>query len=230
MRGREVVPPEVHRRKWHVPATCMPVLSTMAAMCSKNNDAARFPVVLVLAAGQGQRFRASGAQTGKLQAQLHGRSVLQHTLAAVAASGLTAVLVENGPQWRSEGMGHSIARGVALSPDAGGWLILPGDLPAIAASSLRAVASALQAGRSVVRPRIAGQWGHPVGFSAAWKDQLLQLTGDSGAQSVVRAAQAQGQLHALTLQDWGAVADTDTLAALAQVQERWPQRGSTLNR
>ncbi|MEG0224963.1 MAG: nucleotidyltransferase family protein, partial [Comamonas sp.] len=42
------------------------------------------PVVVVLAAGQGQRFRASGAQTGKLQAQLHGRSVLEHTLAAVA--------------------------------------------------------------------------------------------------------------------------------------------------
>ena len=193
----------------------------MGAMHSNDNSD---PVVVVLAAGQGQRFRASGAQTGKLQAQLHGRSVLEHTLAAVAASGLGAVLVENGPLWRSEGMGHSIARGVALSPDASGWLILPGDLPAVAPASMRAVAQALQALGGVVRPQIQGQWGHPVGFSAAWKDQLLQLTGDSGAQSVVRAAQAQNQLQAVLLQDWGALADTDTLADLARVAERWDQR------
>ena len=194
----------------------------MAAMHSSNDNSD--PVVVVLAAGQGQRFRASGAQTGKLQAQLHGRSVLEHTLAAVAATGLRAVLVENSPLWRSEGMGHSIARGVALSPDASGWLILPGDLPAISPQSLRAVAQALQALGGVVRPQIQGQWGHPVGFSAAWKDQLQQLTGDNGAQSVVRAAQAQNQLQAVVLQDWGALADTDTLADLARVAERWDQR------
>lgn len=190
----------------------------------QDHAAAPFPVVLVLAAGQGQRFRASGARMGKLQAPLHGRSVLQHTLAAVAASGLTAVLVENAPHWRSAGMGHSIARGVALSPDASGWLVLPGDLPAVSPGSLNAVAQALQERGGVVRPRIHGEWGHPVGFSAAWKQQLLDLTGDSGAQSVVRAAQADDQLHALALNDWGALADTDTLDALSEVAARWPGR------
>ncbi|MFC7208179.1 NTP transferase domain-containing protein [Comamonas endophytica] len=179
---------------------------------------------MVLAAGQSQRFRDSGAQTGKLQAQLHGRSVLEHTLAAVGASGLRAVLVENGPQWRSEGMGHSIARGVALSPDACGWLILPGDLPAVSPDSLNAVAQALRECGGVVRPRVDGQWGHPVGFSAAWKKQLLELTGDSGAQSLVRAAQAQDELHALMLDDWGTLADTDTLDALSEVAARWHGR------
>jgi molybdenum cofactor cytidylyltransferase len=183
------------------------------------------PVVVVLAAGQGQRFRASGAQTGKLQAPLHGRSVLEHTLAAVAASGLRAVLVENGLSWRSEGMGHSIARGVALSPGASGWLILPGDLPAISPDSLRAVAQAVHSQGGVVRPQIDGQWGHPVGFSAAWRDRLLQLTGDSGAHSVVRAAQAHNQLHPLELDDWGALADTDTLADLSAVAARLDERG-----
>jgi len=197
-------------------------LSTMAAMHSSNDNSD--PVVVVLAAGQGQRFRASGAQTGKLQARLHGRSVLEHTLAAVAASGLGAVLVENGPLWRSEGMGHSIARGVALSPDACGWLILPGDLPAVAPASLRAVAQALQALGGVVRPQIDGQWGHPVGFSAPWREQLLQLTGDSGAQSVVRAAQGPNPLHPLELDDWGALADTDTLADLSAVAARLAER------
>lgn len=189
-----------------------------------HHAASQLPVVVVLAAGQGQRFRDSGAQTGKLQAQLHGRSVLEHTLAAVDASGLRAVLVENGPQWRSEGMGHSIARGVALSPDANGWLILPGDLPAVSPGSLDAVAQALRERGGVVRPRMDGRWGHPVGFAAAWKNQLLELSGDSGAQSVVRAAQAQNQLHALTLDDWGALSDTDTLDALSEVAARWHER------
>lgn len=203
--------------------------SSLRARASYNDamqstDDTPAPVVVVLAAGQGQRFRASGAQTGKLQAQLHGRSVLEHTLAAVEASGLRAVLVENGPLWRSEGMGHSIARGVALAPGASGWLILPGDLPAIAPESLRAVARTLQAHGGVVRPQIQGQWGHPVGFSAEWKNLLLELTGDSGAQSVVRAAQAQTRLHPLALEDWGALADTDTLADLSRVAERWVRR------
>ena len=50
-------------------------LSTIAAMHSSNDNSD--PVVVVLAAGHGLRFRASGAQTAKLQAQLHGRSVLE---------------------------------------------------------------------------------------------------------------------------------------------------------
>ena len=94
----------------------------------------------------------------------------------------------------------------------------------MAPASLRAVAQALQALGGVVRPQIQGQWGHPVGFSAAWKDQLLQLTGDSGAQSVVRSAQAQNQLQPVVLQDWGALADTDTLADLSAVADRLAQR------
>lgn len=196
----------------------------MAGMHSTDDNLA--PVVVVLAAGQGQRFRASGAQTGKLQAPLQGRSVLEHTVAAAEASGLRMVLVENGPLWRSQGMGHSIARGVALSPDANGWLILPGDLPAVSPRSLQAVAQALQAHGGAVRPQIQGRWGHPVGFSAAYKDRLLALTGDAGAQSVVRAAQAQESLHTLQLDDWGALADTDTLADLAAVADRWAERHS----
>ena len=42
----------------------------------------RLPVVLVLASGRGERFRASGGTTHKLQALLGARTVLDHTLAA----------------------------------------------------------------------------------------------------------------------------------------------------
>ena len=44
------------------------------------------PVVLVLASGRGERFRASGGTVHKLQALLGERPVLAHTLAAVQAN------------------------------------------------------------------------------------------------------------------------------------------------
>ncbi len=69
------------------------------------------PCVLVLAAGRGERFLASGGSTHKLQAMLGPQTVLQTTLAAVQASGLPWH-VEYGPH---PGMGDSIAAAVKLS-------------------------------------------------------------------------------------------------------------------
>src|SRR5215213_8982752 len=98
------------------------------------------PVVLVLASGRGERFIASGGSGSKLQALLAGKPVLEHTLAAVRASGLPFHVEDAG----HPGMADSIAAAVRATPDAGGWLVLPGDLPLISPQSLRAVASALQ--------------------------------------------------------------------------------------
>ena len=55
------------------------------------------PCVLVLAAGRGERFLASGGGTHKLEAKLGDLSVLETTLAAVKASGLPWH-VELGPE------------------------------------------------------------------------------------------------------------------------------------
>ena len=63
------------------------------------------PVVLVLASGRGDRFVASGGQVHKLRALLAGVPVLEHTLAAVRASGLPWHLEDAG----HPGMGDSIA-------------------------------------------------------------------------------------------------------------------------
>eukprot|EP01034_Spumella_vulgaris_P012556 gene12556-15982_t len=70
----------------------------------------RQPVVLVLAAGRGERFAASGGTTHKLQALLAGKPVLQHVLDAVQASGLAHHVVHADPS--RPGMGDSIAAGV----------------------------------------------------------------------------------------------------------------------
>ena len=87
------------------------------------------PVVIVLAAGRGERFVASGGEVLKLQAMLAGKRVMDQVLDAVKASGLPYHVVTADPA--RPGMGDSIAAGVRSTPDANGWLILPADLPLI---------------------------------------------------------------------------------------------------
>lgn len=167
------------------------------------------PVVLVLASGRGERFVASGGTGSKLQALLAGRPVLEHTLAAVRASGLPFHVEDAG----HPGMGDSIAAGVRATAGAGGWLVLPGDLPLVAPQSLRAVADALQRA-SIVVPTHRGTRGHPVGFSAQHGPALQALTGTEGAAAIVRAAQPLK----LELDDEGIVTDVDTLDDLARAE------------
>ncbi len=175
------------------------------------------PTVIVLAAGKGERFAASGATQDKLQSLLCGRPVREHVLAAVRASGLSCHVVERRHMAHrtNPGMGDSIACGVAATPDAHGWLILPADLPLIQPQTLLAVAEALQQ-HVVVVPRYAGQQGHPVGFAPSCREALLQLTGDQGARAVV----AQHTVCRLDVDDEGCVLDVDTVDALALAQIR----------
>ena len=165
------------------------------------------PVVLVLASGRGERFVASGGRGSKLQALLAGRPVLQHTLAAVRASGLPFHVEDAG----HPGMGDSIAAAVRATADASGWLVLPGDLPLIAPSSLLAVADALQRA-TVVLPMHEGKRGHPVGFSAVHGADLQALRGTEGAAAIVRAATTLR----LDLDDPGITMDIDTVEDLAR--------------
>ncbi|WP_346730750.1 nucleotidyltransferase family protein [Ramlibacter paludis] len=166
-------------------------------------------MVLVLASGRGERFNASGGRGSKLRALLAGRPVLEHTLAAVRASGLPYHVEDAG----HPGMGESIAAAVRATRDAPGWLVLPGDLPLVQARSLRAVAEAL-ATHDVVMPFHEGARGHPVGFSARHGAALQALQGAEGAAAIVK----QGQVLRLDLDDAGIVTDIDTVADLARAE------------
>jgi molybdenum cofactor cytidylyltransferase len=173
----------------------------------------------VLASGRGERFIASGGSTHKLAALLAGKPVLQHVLDAVRASGLPWHLEDAG----HPGMGDSIAAAVRATPDAAGWLVLPGDLPLVQAGTLRAVADAL-AQHAVVIPLYQGARGHPVGFSPACRDGLLDLKGNQGAAPVVRAQSALNSVAFLELDDRGIVTDIDTMDDLARAGQWLPPR------
>lgn len=177
--------------------------------------AAGEPVIIILAAGKGERFLASGGTTHKLDALLHGKAVLQHVLDAVKASGLPWHLVR--PEGGTRGMGESIAMGVRATPDSPGWLILPGDLPFIQPASLLRVAQALKA-HPVVVPHYQQKQGHPVGFQRIFFDALASLDGDVGAKAIVRAAREKREALELTLEDVGVVKDVDVVGDLGEMK------------
>ncbi|RIX49614.1 MAG: nucleotidyltransferase family protein [Rhodocyclales bacterium GT-UBC] len=111
------------------------------------------------------------------------------------------------------GMAHSLAAGVAASANARGWLIALADMPRIEAASYRAVLAALQGGAAMARPEYGGRPGHPVGFAAMWRADLLGLQGDAGARAIVQAAPEL--LKRCPVDDPGVLLDIDLPTDLA---------------
>ena len=189
-----------------------------------NNQLKRPPTVLILASGRGERFLASGGTTHKLQALLWGKTVLQHTLDAVKASGLPWHVEDSG----HPGMGDSIAAAVSKTPNAHGWLILPADLPLVQPVTLLQVAQALQTNDVVLPCYVsdgAEQRGHPVGFGAVCRQDLLDLRGNKGAAGAIIAYSA----IKLIVNDAGIVTDIDTVDDLAQVETLLKSRSFTIS-
>ena len=173
------------------------------------------PVVLVLAAGRGERFTASGATVHKLQALLAGKRVIDHVLDAVKASGLPYHVVT--PDASRPGMGDSIAAGIRATLGATAWLILPADLPLISPGTLRSIAFAAPC--AVTVPVYQGQRGHPVRFGPECAGDLLNLKGNQGAAQIIRAQGATDSVALIELDDAGCIADIDTLDDLARAEK-----------
>ena len=85
----------------------------------------------------------------------------------------------------ARGMGHSLAHGVTSAREAPGWIVALADMPGVKPATIAAIANALEAGAAIAAPTCHGERGHPVGFSANLRDELLTLSGDTGARSVI---------------------------------------------
>ena len=190
--------------------------------------------VIVLAAGKGSRFL--GAEH-KLEQSLGASTVLGTTLGHAISCRLQVVVVTtealadvarrsvaardvivlpeaDAPGQTGLGMGYSIGAGVNARPDAGGWLVLPGDMPMVQPATLQAVAREL-IHHAVAYAQYKGRRGHPVGFSAELYSELSTLSGDEGARRLIARYPAYG----LEVDDPGVLVDVDTLADLASVRQ-----------
>ena len=88
-------------------------------------------------------------------------------------------------QGAARGMGASLAHGIGQARGADGWVIALADMPRIAPATIRRIIGALEAGATIAAPAYGPERGHPVGFSAELRDELLALDGDQGARAVL---------------------------------------------
>ena len=193
---------------------------------------------IVLAAGAGSRFGG-----GKQLAPLEGRPILQHVLDTLATAGVSDVIVvlghdreaiEAAMAWRSErrvvnpgpdrGLASSLEVGVAaLEPAATAALVVLGDQPLLAASTVRALLAAPDDPvRTVVVPRYDDDQGrNPVLIRRVAFDLIAEVHGDRGLGPVLAAH--PDRIFAIPLD--GSNPDVDTRADLARVAEtNWADR------
>ncbi len=175
---------------------------------------------LLLCGGKSSRFGAD-----KLLADLDGQPLVAHSarhLLAGAGDALAVIpphskalrraLDDSGCEvLESEdctrGMGASLAAGVRATADAGGWIVALGDMPFVKPLTIAAIVDRIEKGALIAAPMHQGIRGHPVGFSAKLKDELLALDGDEGAKRVVAAHRDDVQV--LLVSDPGVNADVD---------------------
>jgi molybdenum cofactor cytidylyltransferase len=113
-----------------------------------------------------------------------------------------------------EGMGASLAAGVAaVEPDAS-VIVALADMPWIAPATIRRIAEAIASGASITAPRYRGGRGHPVGFASAHRPALLALRGDEGARAILTAH--RDALMLLDVEDPGVLRDVDSPADLEE--------------
>jgi molybdenum cofactor cytidylyltransferase len=145
-----------------------------------------------------------------------GADELAERLAAAGAE--ITVCAEAG-----QGMGVSLAHGIAQAPNAAGWLIALADMPLVATADARRVAGALRDGAAIVVPEVAGRSAHPVGFSARFFAELAALSGDQGARALLERHAAV--VLRLRLDGSHGRIDVDTVDDLARAREAFLHEG-----
>ena len=185
-------------------------------------------VAILLAAGAGTRFGG-----GKLLHPLEdGVAIAAHAARNLIAAGLEVTAVVRPGDFpvyelleqegctmtmcpdAALGMGVSLAHGVAMTRDAGGWIVALADMPHIRPDTIAHVAQALAAGAEIAAPEYQGDRGHPVGFGKRFRHELQGLTGDSGARPIVQRNLALVQL--IECDDPGVLLDIDRRSDLVK--------------
>ncbi|MCE8006446.1 nucleotidyltransferase family protein [Aestuariivita sp.] len=182
--------------------------------------------VIVLAAGASSRMGG----IDKLLQQVDGRPLVRRQVdmaRAVADEVLVALPPRPHPRYAvledadvtrievtdaSEGMNASLRAAFAALPDtASAAMLLLGDLPDVTEEDLNTVLEAVDLTSETLIWRGMtqdGKPGHPVVFRNTLFPRFAELTGDSGGQSVVAAA--QGRITLIALPGTRARADLDT--------------------
>jgi molybdenum cofactor cytidylyltransferase len=192
---------------------------------------------LVLAAGRGSRM---GEGKSKLLAELEGKPLIAHSVAAALGAALAPVWVATGheaenvraalagqpvrfaynPDFAS-GLASTLRAGLlAIGPDCDAIVVLLGDMPRVRADDVRRLVAAFVQSerRAICVPVHAGRRGNPVLWPASLRDELLRLEGDVGGRELLRAHEAR--VVRVPIEHPGVLLDIDTQSDLAAVATR----------
>lgn len=180
-------------------------------------------IALVLAAGHSRRFGAD-----KRRAQLDGGRPLLNATLDLAAQCFEEVWVVLRPgeqpadlgidpactvvqaSGNEIGLGTSLGAGasalIEAQPNAVAVAVMLGDMPWIQPATCQALKRVASQER-IVRPRHAGQPGHPVLFGRDFWPELARLHGDQGARKVLSAHASACQV--IEVDDPGILRDID---------------------
>lgn len=181
-------------------------------------------VGILLAAGRGTRFDATGQRNKLLQPLASGEEVavaaarnlqaaLPNVLAVVrpGSDALAVKLEEAGCEvtvceHAGDGMAASLVHALSCKRMARGWVITLADMPFVQPATVAALAAAVEAGGGIAVPMIGGRRGNPVAFGRMHLDELLRLRGDEGARTLLLAH----PVTAVDVDDPGILQDIDT--------------------
>jgi CTP:molybdopterin cytidylyltransferase MocA len=208
---------------------------------------------LVLAAG-----RAARMGRAKQLADLAGRPLLEHVLAAMSAAPVDHLVVVLGAyadrvlatvdlhrarplvvsEW-DRGMGRVLAlalaevrRGQGGTDAPGDWgavVVALGDQPLVSAAAVARVVDAWRGGAGpVVSAAYRGRHGHPKLFDRVVLGELRQLSGDAGARGLL--ARHPGWVVPVEVGELGSDLDVDDEPALARARAVLAARGESTAR
>ena len=191
---------------------------------------------IVLAAGRSSRM----APRNKLLELVEGKPIVARVAEAALGSGARPIIVVTGfeaPRVEqalrdlkvtivhnasyAEGLSASLRTGLrALPADAGGALILLGDMPEIESGDLEALmaAFAADARQAICVPVRDGRRGNPVLWGAAYFAEMMMISGDRGAKQLM--ARQQERVTEVAIASDGIFADVDTPSDLARLKAR----------
>lgn len=181
---------------------------------------------VLLAAGSARRMGED-----KLLADLGGRPLIEHALAAIEAAGLDGPIVAVSPGSRlvawlagrgrivevddhALGMGRSLAAAIgAASAEWRAAIICLGDMPFVRPETLSMLAEKGIA-NSILRPSFEGQPGNPLLWGRDHFPALAGLWGDQGGRDLLKGQTAEQ----IECGDPGVLIDVDTPEALAEAR------------
>lgn len=192
---------------------------------------------VLLAAGRGERFGASGAQEGKLLSEIGDKRVIDRVIDALDRSGVTRIVAvaADAPViealdlrardiatpirvvrlgGKNRALSRSLKAGIeALDETTTGALVCLADMPLVSSALIDHILEAGDAAAPAVVPVRDARWGNPVLLRRALWPEVLALDGDRGAKATLMAH--EHEISFVEVDDDAIFTDIDTPKDLA---------------